>query len=975
MADQPTIQFPEGMSYEPNPSFDDKIMLRKATGGDPVYSNVEDFMSASASQILGTATPSDSPTGSETNGQSYRVSNTKAVPDPNDGSNDDTYTNFLTNVSDGSGGFLPVVVPASTSGLLTKSGGSWVFVKDASATKIINSLDSDDTTAALGADQGKLVVKRSSVIAKPGNNQLFNKDGLIPFKWVNTSGIVADASTEGVKMAPPILLDPNQTDITFSGMPVSDSGSRKYYTFYDSDDNPIADAFGHIDDAASLTLPIPAGAVTLYFTGLYDGQDASILDNVMVNYGTTALPYEDFVEYLYEVDGKKVQQVNLNNYYDKEEVNEIVPRIGYTGGKNIYDPSMLFPGFFVSIDNTINAVGSGNWKTAVVPLDHSNPDTSSKVGIVGWINNQIRIVLGINVPPPSGADLSLYDSQISSVISPTRVNGEVEFDVTDDITWIAFSPSNATDTPDAYANLGVYMGGIPTSLGKGYVKTINETDILGNALIDSEGNIHTTDEILNGGSVGAGSIKLTITEGSENAIMEMDYKGSHYIHTVAPFRPLSFLNSNVFDYRGMSKNGVSVQNEVDDTPPVQMASTDAFANHSWVGMDVTATAHGKDFPDVGSLWMWNGLEVQLMAILGVNNLLLSRTNSNESISTPGTLTHVQGATNTADFAVSGIAGANTYRLCPSIKNRIMNIFVDDVLIDPAVAGTYFGNKISFAEYYEGMDKQSMHDWLLTQVGTTTEITQFDGTAIIGRSHIHTFYPDLTNSVACNEVALQAIPSFQAYIMAQAQTILGTGLKVYFPKTLPKSWMGSTRNFNLPVTVPATVTEAVTFQASDIEPGIAADRMIQLNDVIGFAEGVLPILDQSIELRRENATDRYFSLSTSKKHYLVGLDRTDVTSLAKNNVFSYVYYKAYFTLSENRTAFYVIQHSNNFYAYFDWHIDIVDTVEVDSRLAGKEYEVIEKSDNVTILTKVASTVLQFDVAAAGSYGYAILKFSK
>lgn len=112
----------------------DTDLIAMGRGVETVHTTVEDFkaplIALVTQSVIGSATPSSSPTGTETNGQSYRVSNTKVVPDPDDGSNDDIYTHFLTNTPDGSGGFLPIIVPASTSGLITKSGDSWVFIKD-----------------------------------------------------------------------------------------------------------------------------------------------------------------------------------------------------------------------------------------------------------------------------------------------------------------------------------------------------------------------------------------------------------------------------------------------------------------------------------------------------------------------------------------------------------------------------------------------------------------------------------------------------------------------------------------------------------------------------------------------------------------------------------------------------------------------------------------------------------------------------
>lgn len=152
MADE-TIQWDSDFPLA-QPNYDDVIMGKSVSTGNPVKFRIEDIQAAAGNNVIGAASPGDSPSGTETNGQSYRVSNDTGA--------DQTFTNFLTNVPDGSGGFLPVVVPTKTSGLLTKSGGSWVFVKDelntaglVPKTDIVDNLTTPDATKPLSAKQAQ----------------------------------------------------------------------------------------------------------------------------------------------------------------------------------------------------------------------------------------------------------------------------------------------------------------------------------------------------------------------------------------------------------------------------------------------------------------------------------------------------------------------------------------------------------------------------------------------------------------------------------------------------------------------------------------------------------------------------------------------------------------------------------------------------------------------------------------------------
>ncbi|SDZ82074.1 BNR repeat-like domain-containing protein [Arachidicoccus rhizosphaerae] len=143
VVDQWDADFP----VKETPSSNDTILGYDSQSGSPISIRLETLQANSATNILGVAHPTDSPTGTEANGQGYDVSNTSGA--------EQTFTNFLDSNGD------PIALPDGKSGVIRKSGGSWEFVPNANSTKIVNSLDSTDSEAALGADQGPLLTRKN----------------------------------------------------------------------------------------------------------------------------------------------------------------------------------------------------------------------------------------------------------------------------------------------------------------------------------------------------------------------------------------------------------------------------------------------------------------------------------------------------------------------------------------------------------------------------------------------------------------------------------------------------------------------------------------------------------------------------------------------------------------------------------------------------------------------------------------------
>lgn len=137
-------------------------------------------------------------------------------------------------------------------------------------------------------------------------------------------------------------------------------------------------------------------------------------------------------------------------------------------------------------------------------------------------------------------------------------------------------------------------------------------------------------------------------------------------------------------------------------------------------------------------------------------------------------------------------------------------------------------------------------------------------------------------------------------------------------------------------------------------------------------GYLPVQSTAVAERRTQATEKALQISTSSaKVYLSAIDKGNVT-LTAGDYFSTIGYRNLLVRSSSRTCAYPVRTQGADYLYVDWHTDTIDRVPVPTDYAGREFTVVEKSDNVTVLSQALTSSLVVEVDSSESYGYLILK---
>ena len=298
----------------------------------------------------------------------------------------------------------------------------------------------------------------------------------------------------------------------------------------------------------------------------------------------------------------------------------------------------------------------------------------------------------------------------------------------------------------------------------------------------------------------------------------------------------------------------------------------------------------------------------------------------------------------------GTIGAN-HNPSTHIKNRKITFFIDNTEV-PSNSKYYPEKHFTVKEYYDIEGKNTAG--IVAKVSISYEFNRFGGCTI---------YTDI---LGVQNIALADIMFLQAAAM-------GGTCSYYVPKSLPFTQDGVDYDFSSLYDMSGFSPINPFFFTTDRceATGILSDRLIMRKDSMGFALGYLPIQDAGVARRREVAIEKALEIrNDTKKVYMSAIDPSGTGALNAGEFYSVVAYRTYFTPQSNATSSYIIPSNIGTYLYLDWHQTTTDRMELPNELSGKPYEVIEKSDSVTILSKENTGSMLFDV---NMKGYVILRF--
>lgn len=429
----------------------------------------------------------------------------------------------------------------------------------------------------------------------------------------------------------------------------------------------------------------------------------------------------------------------------------------------------------------------------------------------------------------------------------------------------------------------------------------------------------------------------------------------------------------VFNFAADYVNNILQRSPGDDVAPMRMDGATIGANHGYRKTNLIVTGHGKTNADIGSVWTANSKEYVIISIVDVNTIsVTSRNDNTDAIAT--TFTHVSGAENITSFTAT--SASTLQQWYPSIRDRRLNCFIDNVKIDLTKDAIHsFKNTVKFLESYSIMKKADMVEWLITNKGSNH--INYDAVPSYTVNFGYTFDHELGCTIYFGGVGRKTVPLVDQMITQSIQLAQGNGTVYnYIPKAISFTAGGFSYNFsqleNLYSKNPSVALYLTSaLQETETNP---IDRIIMLNDQIGYATGYLPVLDAAPNVRANNASNKYLEIrNSSLKIYPRLIDSASISQINEGDAFAAIAYRKYFKRSAARTCNYVIRSEFGDYLYLDWHTHKVDEIELPADLIGREFEIHEKSSNVTLLSKFSSNSILVNIDETKAYGYLVLKF--
>lgn len=409
--------------------------------------------------------------------------------------------------------------------------------------------------------------------------------------------------------------------------------------------------------------------------------------------------------------------------------------------------------------------------------------------------------------------------------------------------------------------------------------------------------------------------------------------------------------------------GTLVVSHGDDAAPLRYNGTYIGANHgAFIVHEVTQTAHGKTFADVGSRWSNGTRNYTLMRIVDANKLWFVSDNTgtatqwvyNTTTLASGTLTHVSGATNTANISVS--ADAIT-QLFSAVNNHVKKIIADRYK-EISASGFYDVESLEFIDSYNIMNVPAIVAWVQAGVGTATE-REFTSNAIDWDMRVQVGYCYVRNgSLTINtQLYKKSAINFEFAGLTQALPLSYSGktLLQYVPKMNTVTVSGTPYNLSNVIDVTGVTAVINMLKADWSDATNPPDRMAQVvkngaakeyGHVVGYS---LTRGDTKPGIRKDT-TDAGFFNGPTKKMYPKAL----VTNL--DTVSNTIAYRSLYNpnLLPEATVYTWYEDNSEIFVVLDIHQSAsMLKLPLPAMFNGKSAEVIDSHANFTLHSEIVS----------------------
>ena len=811
----------------------------------------------------------------------------------------------------------------------TYADSSGLNVTSLDSVELVEQLDSESLKEKVGTFELTKEVNRSilDIGLKLPYKNLFDdaivRDGF----YMDTSGVIRPLADWGISSFIPIE---EGEYYTFSGTALS-----RISFFADADDSltPLSTITGD----KPLTAQAPVGAKYAVLA-LYSPQVPTI-SNVQLEKGQVATAYSPYLE----VDSKRLNPVELVQRLDDDalanKISEIIPVKPYeivTASPNLLDESKNSLGKYLA--NTTGEIVT-------------NPDTS-------WVISGFIPLEGGETYTISGTRYSLRYTLFSGTAGTAAQALQTVVPSTNTHTFVA--PQNcylvlALDHPVQGIHSGVQVerGAAATDyMPYGIQYEINPDYIAGS-----------------GGGSGASSMQIS---GANLIIRGKDHTGASVEVTSRLTQPTSFDSRSVFNFTSCIINGSVLVTMGDDVAPYYVNNTVIGANHGYDKIEVTSTDHGKTTADCGSIWSADGRQWVLFAIVDTNNLLFMCTTEARSSIAASQMIHVSDAVHDSVINISSFSWSQLY---PVFKNRQLSIFADGDEIEIADSTRNYSKSVIVKESYEVMLRADIVANIIANKGV--QLAEFNAPAAF-RVNISYVFDHEAGCTLEQDFLILKQTTLESLTMMQSILVPATNGAVYYyvPKSLPVLVDEVARDFRQPIDIRSlNIAQLQTFfTASELEdPNNPIDRAYQINNLGVFATGFLPVADATPERRLSLVENQFWGIRNTLKTYPKLAIFNESKDVDIGEYYSCISYKKWFSKQTEQTACFPVRSSAGDFLYLDWHSTGLKNVKIPKDFKYRPFSVVEKSENINLLsTDFVQDELLVNIQG-GDYGYLVLKF--
>ncbi|GEM_PF-2231379 len=600
--------------------------------------------------------------------------------------------------------------------------------------------------------------------------------------------------------------------------------------------------------------------------------------------------------------------------------------------KNLFDKKLVQDGKY--LNNTGGILAAAGWGMSnMLPVEpnqtYTLSGTRARIGLAFYVNES-------DTSPISGS----YDGTATlplTVTAPATAK------------YVAFNLYTASN--QAYSNIQLEKGSVATSYEEAGIIYQIDAAYLNTAANSSKYNV-----------------KIAGSAATINGVVD----GIPISIDVSLTKENTHSQSTVFNFAKDTVNNIIQRSNSDDVAPMRMDGTTVGANHGYQKSNLTLVAHGKTTADIGSVWLSGGKQYVIVDIVSADVLSVTSRNDNSTFAL-AELTHVSGATNTASFTPTVTVSAQWY---PAIRDRKLTCFVDDSAVDLSKNGTYeFKKTVKFLESYSIMKKLDIVEWLIVNKGQN--YVNYNAVPAYTVNFGYTFDHECGCTIYFGGVGRKTFDLTDQMITQSIQLAQGNGTVYnYIPKAVQFTDVGFTYNFSkLENLYSKNPSDPIYLTAARQESGTnPIDRIIMLNDQVGYATGYLPILDAAPNVRPTKASRKYLEIRNGTlKIYPRLIDSESFNRVNKGDTFEAIAYRVYFLRDPNCTAKYTVRSNYGDFFFLHWHTFSEHEVELPADLVGREFEIVEQSSNVDLISNFASHSIIVDVTNTRADGYLVLKF--